>query len=184
MSIRLKREVEDRTDLPTDCRFVDLLSRASEDPEVSQGSSAKVVRVGPGAKLPMLPTLYAPEKRLRLAEQTDPLEHLERNDSEETACRSNYSWVPALAQKVSTVLDDQAQKWQVIKLTQQTARRRFPLLVVALFFSPTRKDKPGGVITARVFDGTNSITVNRKMTVIAAKRPRGRRGGRGGRNHG
>ena len=37
------------------------------------------VRVGAGARLPILPALYLPKKTWRLASQTDPLEHLEES---------------------------------------------------------------------------------------------------------
>ena len=95
--IKLNRESEDRTDMPVDYRFVDLLVRESEDPEVSLGSFAKGVRVGPGTRFSRPPVVCAKEaQRWRIAEQTDPVEYLERNDGEEPAWRSNCSSVSAL----------------------------------------------------------------------------------------
>ena len=50
----------------------------------------------------------------------------------------------------------------MLKLTETAARVRFPDLVVASLRA-IRKDKPGGVVTARVlFDSTNGIYVNRR----------------------
>ena len=47
----------------------------------------------------------------------------------------------------------------MLKLTETEARLRFPDFLVASL-GAIRKDKPGGVVTARVlFDGTNGIYV-------------------------
>ena len=56
---------------------MDLLLRASEDPEVGIGDFASGVRVGSGARLPRLPALYARKKRWRIPKQMDPLDYLE-----------------------------------------------------------------------------------------------------------
>ena len=56
--------------------------------------------------------------------------------------------------KVEAVLEDQAGRGQVLKLTDAEARAPFPDLVVASL-GAQRKDKPNGVVSARVlFDGT------------------------------
>ena len=53
----------------------------------------------------------------------------------------------------------------MLKLTETEARLRFLDLVVASL-GAIRKDKPGGVVTARVlFDGTNGIYVNRRTRI-------------------
>ena len=59
----LKSSPQDRTDLPIDHRFLELLLDASGDPEVGLGMFARGVRVGPGSRLPRLPALYAKKKR-------------------------------------------------------------------------------------------------------------------------
>ena len=52
---------------------------------------------------------------------------------------------------------------QILKLLEAEARLQFPHLVVASL-GAQRKDKPGGVISARVlFDGSNGIQVNRRI---------------------
>ena len=58
----------------------------------------------------------------------------------------------------------------MLKLTETEARGRFPDLVVASL-GAVRKDKSGGVVTARVlFDGTNGIYVNRRTRIRDQKR--------------
>ena len=58
----LRRELADRSDLPIDFRYLDLLLRAAGDLEVHLGSFAKGVRVGPGARLPRLPAVQSQEE--------------------------------------------------------------------------------------------------------------------------
>ena len=50
----LERSAGDRNELPIDYRFLDLLLRASADPEVLLGSFAQGVKVGPGTRMPRL----------------------------------------------------------------------------------------------------------------------------------
>ena len=49
------RTPDDRTDIPIDYRYLQLLLVAAEDPEVGLGDIASGVRVGPGARLPRIP---------------------------------------------------------------------------------------------------------------------------------
>ena len=49
--LSLQRLVGDRDELPVDFRFLDLLLRASRDPEVHLGSFAQGVKVGPGSQV-------------------------------------------------------------------------------------------------------------------------------------
>ena len=61
------------------------------------------------------------------------------------------------------MLNDQSSRCQILKLPVAEARLQFPRLVVASL-GATRKDKPGGVFSARVlFDGSNGIPVNRRF---------------------
>ena len=53
----------DRNEVPDDFRFLDLLLRAADDPEVRLGSFAQGVRVGPGVRMRRLPVLYRRKKR-------------------------------------------------------------------------------------------------------------------------
>ena len=53
------------------------------------------------------------------------------------------------------MVEDQAERGQVLKLSEQGARKRYPHLVIA--------SKPNEVVSARVlFDGSNGIPVNRR----------------------
>ena len=161
---KLRRELADRRDLPTDFRYLDLLLRAAGDPEVHLGSFAKCVRVGPEARLPRLPALYNRKKKWRLQEQTDPLDYQEEKSSTEQIWRRNYS-TPVAFSDVLAEMEDQAERGQILKYTEQEARERYPNLVVASL-GANRKDKPGGVFSARVlFDGTHGINVNTRTRI-------------------
>ena len=62
-------------------------------------------------------------------------------------------------------MEDQASGGQVLKLAEQDARQRFPNFTIAPL-GANRKDKPGGVVSARVlFDGTNFIAVNSRTRI-------------------
>ena len=64
-------------DVPIDYRFLDVLLRASDDPEIGLGEYAQGVKVGPGTRMPRLPALYKAKKKWRLPFQVDPLDYLE-----------------------------------------------------------------------------------------------------------
>ena len=58
------------------------------------------------------------------------------------------------------MLRDQAARGQVLILPEAEAKEKFPNLVVASL-GAQKKEKPGGVVSARVmFDGTNGNFVN------------------------
>ena len=60
---------------------------------------------------------------------------------------------------------DQAKRGQVLRLSEEDARRRFPGLAIASL-GAQRKEKPGGVITPRmIVDGTHGIAVNHRTRV-------------------
>ena len=144
---------------------MDLLLRASEDPEVGLGEFARGVRVGPGARLPRLPALYHRKRKWRLPQQSDPLDYQEDRDDAEAVWRRNYSSLNELSDKVLEVMADQSKRGQVLRMSEEEARRRFPNLTVASL-GAHRKEKPGGIITARVlFDGTHGIAVNRRTRI-------------------
>ena len=126
------------------------------------------VRIGVGARLPRLPALYKRKKKWRLASQSDPHDYLDDKAGSEGAWRSNYASIDELADKVEEVMEDQAERGQVIRLSESEARTQFPDLVVASL-GAQRKEKAGGVVTARVlFDGTHGISVNQKRSPIEA----------------
>ena len=146
--LQLDRVNGDRNELPIDLRFLDLLVRASADPEVHLGAFAQGVKVGPGTRMPRLPALYRPKRRWRLESQRDP---------QAKPWRQNYTSLTVFADKVEAVLEDEAARGQVPKYSEEEARVRYPDLVVASL-GAQRKDKPNAEVSARVlFDGTHAL---------------------------
>ena len=166
MGIDLERSSGDRDDVPIDFRFLDLLLRAAEDPEVGIGDFAKGVRVGPGVRMPRLPALYKRKKKWRLASQADLRNYLEDEEAGgEHTWRRNYSSLDELSDKVIDVLEDQSKRGQILKLSEAEAKRQYPNLVVASL-GANKKDKPSGEVTARVlFDGTHGLSVNTRTRI-------------------
>ena len=163
----LRREAADRIDTPIDFRFLQLLLTVAGDPEVHLGDFSMGVRVGPGARLPRLPALSPAKKRWRLTEQGDARNYLEQVDTV-SMWRTNYASSDVFSDKVLVVLEDQATRGQVIKMTEHEARRRYPDLVVAAL-GAQRKDKPGRAVSARVlFDRTQTRIRDQERGPIAA----------------
>ena len=149
--LQLKRESGDRDELPIDFRFLDLLLRAAKDPDTQLGAFAQGV--------PRHPALY------RLESQWDPTNWQEEEMQSEYPWRQNYASLVGFADKVEAVLEDQVGRGQVLKFTEAEAGARFPDLVVASL-GAQRKDKPDGVVSARVlFDGTHGLAVNTRTRI-------------------
>ena len=120
------------------------------------------MRVGPGSRLPRLPALYAKKKRWQLPEQRYPEDPDDIPNDEEAVWRSNYSSLGPLKDKVREVLEDKANRRQVLELSEEEAKKRYPNLVVASLGA----QRKNGTNTARVlFDGTNGISVNKRTRV-------------------
>ena len=165
LGLELRRDAADRRDLPIDFRYLDLLLRAAGDPEVHLGQFDKSVRVGPGARLPRLPSLYTRKKKWRLTEQTDLLDYQEEKSSTEGIWRRNCSTLVEFTEQVLAVMEDQAERGQILKYTEQEARESYPNRVIAPL-GVNRKDKPGGVVLAQVlFGGTHGISVNTRTRI-------------------
>ena len=161
----LQRSTQDREDLPIDFCFLQLLLQAAGDPEASIGEFARGVRVGPGARLPRLPALYAKKRKWKLAEQSKPDDWQEDLANDGGCWRQNYSTLWHFEKQVIQVLEDQADRGQVLKLSEGEARARYPGLVGASL-GAQRKEKPNGEISAWVlFDGTNGIHVNKRTRI-------------------
>ena len=156
----LRREKQDRLDQLIDCRYLDLIPRVAEDPEVGSGCFASGVRAGRhGAKWPRLPEHnFEMNEMAALYQQCDSLCHIKEQTRDESSWRRNNASVG----EITFVLDDQMTSGQVLMMSESEARRRLPELVVASL-GTLRKDKPHGGITARVlFDGTHGMSVNRR----------------------
>ena len=65
--LELHRSGEDRQNIPTDFRFMQLVLNLADDPEIGIGAYSPGVRVGPGIRMPRLPALYRPKRRWRLS---------------------------------------------------------------------------------------------------------------------
>ena len=87
-----------------------------------------------------------------MADQEDS-ENREEELAGNPSSRKNQSSLAALSDKGKDVLDDQSKRGQVWKLTEHEARKQHPDLVEAAL-GANRKDKPNGVVSARIlFDG-------------------------------
>ena len=104
---QIVRRTGDRTDVPLDYRFLDLLLRVAEDPEVGLGEYAQGVRVGPGARMPRLPAVFKPKKKWRLPSQADPLDYLEYAPDRSGVWRRNYSTLQEFESQVLEVFASQ-----------------------------------------------------------------------------
>ena len=101
----------------------------------------------------------------RLPEQFNALVYQEERAATEGVWRSNYSSLAGLADMEQAVMDDQAERGQILRLTEEQAKARYPNLAVASL-GANKKEKSTGESTARVlFDGTHGIDVNRRIRV-------------------
>ena len=124
--ICILRKSGDRVDVPIDYRFLDVLLRAADDPEIGLGQYAQGVKVGPGTRMPRLPALYKPEKKWRLPSQVDPLDYLEYAPDRSGVWRSNYATLREFEAQVLDVMHDQASRGQIIVMTESEARSKYP----------------------------------------------------------
>ena len=108
--------------------------------------------------MPRPPALFKPKKKWRLASHVDPLDYLEHAPDKEGVWRRNYSTLQAFEELVLEVMYDQASRRQILVLSENNAKDRYPDLVIASL-GAQRKEKPDGKVSARVlFDG-NTRTV-------------------------
>ena len=132
---------------------------------MSLGEFAMGVRLGPGVRMPRLPALYAKKWKWRLSDQADPLAWQEEQAAEQGVWRNNYSTLAEWSEECKKIVEDQAERGQVLKMSEEEARRRFPVLTVASQ-GAQRNEKPGGEVTARIlFDGTHGIDVNTRIRI-------------------
>ena len=157
--IPFERNEHDRTDVPIDFRLLGGLLQAAEDPEVSIASFIEGVRVGPGSRMPRCPKLYAKKRKWRIPDQRQQVD-VDEELATQGVWNKNYATLSSFRAEVEDVLRDQASRGQVLILPEAEAKEKFPNLVVASL-GAQKKEKPGGVVSARVlFDGTNGNFVN------------------------
>ena len=145
--------------MPIDFRLLGGLLKAAADPEVSIASFAQGVRVGPGARTPRCPKLYTKKRKWRIPEQREQVD-VDEVLATQGVWNKNFSTLSSFIAEVEEALRDQAGRGQVMILPEAEARNRFTNLVVASV-GAQKKEKPGGVVSARLlFDGTNGNFAN------------------------
>ena len=112
-------------DVPIDYWFLKPLLDVAQDPAVFFGSFA--TRWTPAG----LPALHRPKRKWRLPAQPDPLDYLEEAIEGDQMWSRNCSTMASLSDKVTAVLEDQAERGQVLKLTEEEARKKCPHQVIA-----------------------------------------------------
>ena len=146
--IQFERVEGDRADMPVDPRLLGGLLKAAADPEVSIATFSQGVRVGPGSRMPGCPKLYTKKKKCWIPEQREQVD-VDEVLATQGVWNKNYSTLSSFRAEVEEVLRDQAGRGQVLILPEVGARNRFPNLVVASL-GAQRKDKSGGIVSARV----------------------------------
>ena len=141
----LDRKAGDRLDVPIDFRFLQQLLRLADDPETGLGEYSEGVKVGPGTRMPRLPTLYRPKKKWRLASQVDHLDYLEQATDPGEVWRRNYSTLEAFKQQILDLIYDQASRGQVLVLSEKEAKKRFPVVLRLVFAGGHQGGLPLGV---------------------------------------
>ena len=104
-----------------------------------------------------MPALYKRKKKWRLPEQADSMDYMDEEQSGESAWKAYYATLAALADKVTEVLDDQAERGQVLKFSEAEARSLYTNLVVERLSVPTAKTTESS-LPGVLFDGTNGRT--------------------------
>ena len=155
--------------MPIDYRFFELLLEIAEDPEVAIGSFAGGVRVGPGVRMPRLPALYKPKRRWKLPEQSDALDYLEAAVEGDPEWRRN-STLAELSEKVAAVLEEHAERGQVLKLSEQEARKKYPHLVIASLGANRRRQAQRSCVGESSVRVSNGIPVNRRTRIMDQER--------------
>ena len=139
----LGRQEGDREDVPIDFRFLGLLLRAAEDPEVGLGQFAQGVRVDPGTRMPRLPALHRPKRKWRLAFRTDTEPTSKRGGSQRRNGMAGGTTQPYSHWPRESICcsDDQTRRGMFIRLLETEARARYPQLVIASLVLIGRTDR-------------------------------------------
>ena len=95
--------------------------------------------------MPRLPALYRPEASVEAPKQSDPLDYLEAAVEGDPEWRRNYSTLADLSEQLTAVLEDLAERGQVLKLSELEARKKYPHLVIASLGANTKRTNPTGL---------------------------------------
>ena len=117
-------------------------------------------RVGPGVRIPQLLALYKTNRRWKLPEQSDALDYLEAAVEGDPEWRRNYSTLAELSEQVTAVLEDLAERGQV--LSEQEARKKYPHLVIASL-GRIRDQEPRSLRTSREHCARNRRRARRTL---------------------
>ena len=162
---QVERRPGDRSDVPVDDRFLNLLLRVAEDPETGLGEYAQGVKVGPGTRMPRLPALFKPKKKFRLASQVDPLDYLEHAPDKEGIWRRNCSTLQAFEQQVLEVMYDQSSRGQNHRSEGEGGEGQVSELGDRFTRCITQGEARRKVSARVLFDGTHGLCVNSRKRV-------------------
>ena len=144
--LKLFRHPADRPETSIDYHYLSLLLEAADDPDKHLGEFARGVR---GRKV---------------TQPGSPRSRRRRLPGVSLSSTTRWTALELLVSRgsVEGVMDDQAERGQILRLTEKEARARFPNLTLGA----NKKEKSTGEITARVlFDDTHGIDVNRRTRV-------------------
>ena len=91
---------------------------------------------------PKAPSALESKEEMAPPRTVRPLLNMEKGETGTYAWRNNYPAVASLSAEVTEVLEDQAERGQVLKLSESDARREYPDLVVASL-GANKMEKPG-----------------------------------------
>ena len=158
----------DRTDVPINFRFLQMLLQIADDPEIGLGglftrSESRTRKQDAQVTSPC----FARRRSGAWHPSSILLDYLEGStDLKTSVWRRNYSTLQPLEQQVLDVMHDQATRGQVLVLSETEAKLRYPDLVISVAWCPAEKRNLGGKITARVlFDGTHGLSVNSRTRI-------------------
>ena len=126
------------------------------------------VPLGLGVDLPRTPMVFPPKVKWSLGEQEDWGGASARSSEFQGITRANYPSAETFAKEVTSVLDDQAARGQVLVLPEPVARSRFgDRLTVASLAAIEKGTSADGTVEVRVIhDGTHGVDVNRYIKVL------------------
>ena len=162
----MSRASQDRADIPIDYRNLDAAAPSSGGPSgvvgvVCEGSKARSGSPNATVASTVTPRSEGGDSRTRRTLWRDR----KKRAAEQGVWRQNYSSVAEWSEECSKIMNDQAERGQVLRLSEEEARQKFPALTVASL-GAIKKEKPGGEVTARIlFDGTHGIDVNTRIRI-------------------